>query len=130
MTIKVWPKQHRHTEKLTIADKGEECRIDVSVGESPLAYGDIISILTHEGTVRISGNHVHELMKSVLRFSSKDMLETWIRFALLTNKAAGRKDIDMTTDYFELHNHQVEQEKEDREREYNWNQNYFNKEVA
>jgi len=129
MTIKAWPSYHKATEELTIADKGQECRIDVSVGESSLAYGDSISIKTHAGTVRINGNHVHELMKSVLRFSSREMLETWIRFALLTNKAAGRKVIDLDTDYFDFDEWQVEQEKEDREWETKWNDNYFNKET-
>ena len=129
MTIKAWPRYHRTKEELTIADKGQECRIDVSVGESRLAYGDSISIKTYEGTVRINGNHVHELMKSVLRFSSREMLETWIRFALLTNKAAGRRDINLGTDYFDFDEWQLEQEKEDREWETKWNDNYFNKET-
>ena len=86
--------------------------------------------MTHEGTVKINGNHVHELMKSVLRFSSREMLETWIRFALLTNKASGRRDIDLSTDYFDLDEWQVKTEKEDRDLETKWNDNYFNKEMA
>ena len=129
MTIKAWPRGYKTIEDLTIADKGQECLINVSVGESRLPYGDSISIMTRAGTVKINGNHVHELMKSILRFSSRDMLETWIRFALLTNKAAGRRDIDLTTDYFDFDEYQVEQEKEDREWETKWNDNYFNKET-
>jgi hypothetical protein len=129
MTIKAWPRHHKVTSNLTIADKGQECRIDVSVGESRLTYGDSISIMTRAGTVRINGKHVHELMKSVLRFSSREMLETWIRFALLTNKAAGRRDIDLDTDYFDFDEWQVKEEKDSREWETKWNDNYFNKET-
>lgn len=127
MTIKAWPRGHKVTELLTIADKGKECRIDISIGTSRLAYGDSINIMTHNGSVEINGNHVHELMKSILRFSSREMLETWIRFALLTNRAAERRDIDLSTDFFDLEEWDIEYEKENREREVEWNNNYFTK---
>jgi hypothetical protein len=130
MTIKAWDKHQKPMKELTIADKGQECRIDILIGNSRIAYGDNISIMTHEGTIKISGNHVHELMRSILRFSSREMLETWIRFALLTNKASGRRDIDLSTDYFDLDEWQVKTEKEDRDLETKWNDNYFNKEMA
>jgi len=131
MTIKVWKEGSNH-KVFTIADKGEECRIDVGVGTSRLSYGDSIAIMTHSGTVRISGNHVHELMKSILRFSSRDMLECWIHFALVTNQAAGRKEIDLNGDRLSFDKGDVDWEKENREREINFNDNYFkrNKETA
>jgi len=129
MTIKAWSRYQKPMTELTIADKGQECRIDILIGNSRLAYGDTIAIKTYAGTVKINGNHVHELMKSILRFSSRNMLETWIRFALLTNKAAGRRDIDLDTDYFDFDEWQVKEEKDSREWETKWNDNYFNKET-
>ena len=128
MTIKTYTNLPiREYEPIVIADKGKECRIDIDIGTSRLAYGDSIDIMTHDGSVRISGNHVHELMKSILRFSSRDMLKLWIHFALVTNKAAGRKDIDLKTDYFDVTKWQEEEEKEMRDWEEEWNSKYFTK---
>ena len=124
MTIKT-RSAYGHKGTYEIAGKGQECRIDVAVGNTRSYYDDKINILTHHGDVWISGNHVHELMKSILRFSSPKMLETWIRFALLTNKADGRKDIDLASDYFDLCEWDINAEKFDRNRELEWNNKYF-----
>lgn len=124
MTIKVWKRDYIDR-ALTIANKGKECRIDVAIGTNSRWYDDTIKITTHSGTVKINGNHVHEMMKSIIRFSSRDMLETWIRFALLTNQAAGRKEIDLNGDRFSFEEYHVDKEKRDREREIEWNNNYF-----
>jgi len=121
MTIKV--NADRLDRALTIADKGIECRIDVDV-TCRTRYGDSIKIQTHDGIVQITGNHVHELMKSILRFSSKEMLETWIRFALTTNKASDDRDIDLSTDFYEIDKYDVEYEQRQRENEIEWNANY------
>ena len=130
MTIKVWNRRSSNPSPKVIAEKGVECCIDVSIGQSRSFYGDSITIKTHEGTVKINGNHVHELMKSILRFSNKEMLECWISFALITNKAAGRKEIDLTTDLYQLDEWKVEQEKDSRDREQTWNKNYFDRKAT
>lgn len=125
MTIKICREYADHTDSSTIAGRGEECRIDVNIGRYAGAYSDSIDILTHAGHVSITGNHVHELMKSVLRFSSRSMLKEWIRFALLTNKAADREDIDLTSDFFAQSKHALRCEKHQRMMEQEFNSAYF-----
>lgn len=125
MTIKVSYEYADHTDRLTIAGKGKQCRIDVNIGRYAGAYSDSIDILTHEGHVSITGNHVHELMKSVLRFSSRSMLKEWIRFALLTNKAAGQDDIDLTAGFFAQSAHAIRSEATQRMLETEFNSAYF-----
>jgi len=122
VTIKV--NTDRLDRTVTIADKGKECRIDVDVS-CRTRYGDSVAIYTHEGSITFTGNHVHELMKSILRFSSKEMLETWIRFALTTNKASDDPNIDLSTDYYDISDYSVEYEREMRENEIEWNANYY-----
>jgi hypothetical protein len=124
MTIKA-QSNYGNQDILTIADKGQECRIDVDVGRKVGSYSDTINIITYNGDISISGKHVHELMRSILRFSSPRMLQIWIRFALLTNKAAGNKDIDFTLDYFDFDDYDIEHEQDMRKIEMEWNANYF-----
>lgn len=125
MTIKVYIEYADHTDSATIAGRGKECRIDVNIGRLAGAYSDSIDILTHNGHVSITGNHVHELMKSLLRFSSRSMLKEWIRFALLTNKAADQEDIDLTSDFFAQSKHALRCEKSQRMLEQEFNAAYF-----
>ena len=97
----------------------------MNIGRLAGAYSDSIDILTYHGQVSITGNHVHELMKSLLRFSSRRMLKEWIRFALLTNKAADREDIDLTSDFFAQSKHALRCEKSQRMLEQEFNSAYF-----
>lgn len=127
MTIKASYEYADHTDSVTIAGKGIECRIDVNIGRYAGAYSDSIDILTYNGHVSITGNHVHELMKSVLRFSSRSMLKEWIRFALLTNKAAGQDDIDLTSDFFAQSDYAIAYEGRQRRNEKEFNSVYFTK---
>lgn len=106
---------------IKVAPSGTDCCIDVDINCNRRGYKDSIYISTSRGHVKINGNHVHELMKSVLRFADRDMLELWVQFAIVTNKAAGRKDLDTSVDGSRW---SIEYEKKDRETELKFNEHF------
>lgn len=106
---------------IKVAPSGTDCCIDVDIKCNRRGYKDSIYISTSRGHVKINGNHVHELMKSVLRFADRDMLELWVQFAIVTNKAAGRKDLDTSVDGSRW---SIEYEKKDRETELKFNEHF------
>ena len=91
----------------------------VQVGIDGTQYKDWISIKNYEGSIKFKGNHVHELVTAILRFSSKGMRDNYKTLLTLTDHATGSKPYqpEPFTDF------DIEWEKKIRKNEKEWNEN-------
>ena len=86
-------------------------------------YNDWISLEDYEGEVFIKGNHVHDLVSSILRYSSPYMRKLYKELLDITDVVTHYK----SNDEYNFHSSQIEAEKTKRKHEIKYNQNKSNK---
>ena len=96
--------------------KGRQ-EISVQIGISGIKYADWISINDYEGSIELKGNHVHELVTAILRFSSKRMRDTYRQLLDITDIVT--KSSPYQQESFD--SFQITQEKCRRKSEKEWN---------
>ena len=89
----------------------------VQVGIDGTQYTDWISITGYEGSIELKGNHVHELITAILRFSSKKMRDNYRELLNITDVVT--KNEPYKQEPFE--NFQITHEIRKRENEKKWN---------
>jgi len=85
-------------------------------------YNDWISLEDYEGEVFIKGNHVHDLVSSILRYSSPYMRKLYKELLDITDVATHHK----ANDKYNFDSYQIEAEKRKRKHETKYNQNKSN----
>ena len=102
-----------------VLEMGGRSELIVQVGIDGTQYKDWISIKNYEGSIEFTGNHVHELVTAILRFSSKGMRDKYKTLLTLTDHATGSKPYqpEPFTDF------DIKWEKERRKNEKEWNKN-------
>jgi hypothetical protein len=85
-------------------------------------YDDWISLEDYEGEVFIKGNHVHDLVSSILRYSSPYMRKLYKELLDITDVVTNHKD----NDKYNFDISQIEAEKRKRKHETKYNKNKSN----
>ena len=80
------PRNRHHS---TEVRGNEELVIDVSAKGSSSVYDASVIILSSGGRIELKGNHFHELVKALLRYSDRDFKQVLYNFLAITNDAAG-----------------------------------------
>jgi len=100
---------------LEIEGRQEVC---VQVGIDGIQYKDWISIRDYEGSIKLKGNHVHELVTAILRFSSKRMRDNYRQLLDMTDVVTGSAPYKQES----FDGFQIEQERLRRKSEKEWNE--------
>ena len=85
-------------------------------------YDDWISLEDYEGEVFIKGNHVHDLVSSILRYSSPYMRKLYKELLDITDVVTNHK----ANDKYNFDISQIEAEKRKRKHETKYNKNKSN----
>ena len=99
-----------------------ELAINMSISGT-YRYNDWISLEDYEGEVFIKGNHVHDLVSSLLRYSSPYMRKLYKELLDITDVATHHK----ANDKYNFDSSQIEAEKRKRKHETKYNQNKSDK---
>lgn len=67
----------------------EELVIEVEAKANQSKYSPSVTIRSSGGIIEIKGNHFHELVKALLRYSDRDFKQVLSDFIAVTNDAAG-----------------------------------------
>ena len=98
-----------------------ELAINMSISGTQ-RYNDWISLEDYEGEVFIKGNHVHDLVSSILRYSSPYMRKLYKELLDITDVVTNHK----ANDKYNFDISQIEAEKRKRKNETKYNQNKSN----
>ena len=77
----------------------EELVIEVNASASASVYDAYVTILSSGGKIEIKGQHFHELLKALMRYSDRSFKQLMHDFLIITNDAAGDeplKPLDLT----------------------------------
>tara|TARA_R100000306_G_C4337030_1_gene123278 strand:+ start:132 stop:494 length:363 start_codon:yes stop_codon:yes gene_type:complete len=105
-----------HSKGQVLEIKGRQ-ELVVQVGINGTNYTDWISIRGYEGSIELKGNHVHELITAILRFSSEKMRDNYRQLLDITDVITGSEPHKQEP----FENFQIEQEILRRKNEKKWN---------
>jgi len=101
-----------------VLEIGGRQELVVKVGINGIQYQDWITIEQYDGSIDLLGNHVHELISAVLRFSSKRMRDSYRSLLDMTDIITESKPYQQES----FDSFQIECEKLKRENEEEFNE--------